>query len=128
MIDYVALTIKGESLDPEEVTRRLGVPPTTGFARGDTRVHPTPIRFGYWRLQIERPGGEVNSFLNDLLMALNDHAEDVAELAHTYEAEITIVSDLTGISEGEIAISRFLIERIATMSVSLRFYWLYGDE
>jgi len=128
VIDYVALTIRGESLEPGEITLRLGVEPTKGFARGDTTVHPTPTRFGYWRLRIDRAGGELNSFLEDLLTALNGHEDAVAELARRYEAEVTIVADLTGINEGEMTIASSVLKRIATMSAGLRFYWLYGDE
>jgi Domain of unknown function (DUF4279) len=127
VIDYVALTIKGESLNPEEVTHRLGVQPSRAFARGDTTVHPRPTSFGYWRLRIERAGGELNSFLHDLLDALDGHEPDVAELAREYEAQIVIVADLTGHNEGEMNISKSLIQQMATMSVELRFYWLFGE-
>jgi len=125
VIDYVALTIRGEALDPEEVTLRLGVRPSQGFARGDATIHPTPTEFGYWRLIVERPSGEVNSYLDDLLDSLNGHESDLAELAQRYETEITVVADLSGITEGEVTISASVLRRIAESCARLRFYWLY---
>jgi len=125
VIDYVAITIRGETLDPEEVTLRLGVQPTQGFARGNTTVHPTPTEFGYWRLILERPGGEVNDFLGELLATLNGHESDLAEFARRYETEITIVADLSGYKEGEMTINASLLSRIAATSARLRFYWIY---
>jgi hypothetical protein len=128
VIDYVALTITGETLDPEDVTRRLGVSPTKAFTRGEPNIHPIPPAFGYWRLTIKRPGGEVNSYLDDLITTFEGREQVVAELASRYGVEVTIVADLSGINEGEMTISSTLVTRLAMMSVRLRFYWLYGDE
>ena len=128
MIDYVALTITGETLDPEDVTRRLGVSPTKAFTRGEPNIHPIPRAFGYWRLVIKRLGGELNSYLDDLVTAFEGHEQVVAELASTYGVEVTIVSDLSGVNEGEMTVSSTLVTRLAMMSARLRFYWLYGDE
>lgn len=128
MIDYVALTIRGVTLDPEEVTRRLGIQPSQAFARGDSKVHPTPSRFGYWRLRIQRNGGELNSLLKELVDLLDGRENDIAELARSYEAVITIVADLTDISEGEMSISGSVLKALALTAAQLRFYWLYGVE
>jgi hypothetical protein len=125
VIDYVALTVTGESLDPDELTLRLGVRPSKSFARGDVNVHPTPTEFGYWRLTLRRPGGELNTYLEELLDSLNGHESDVAEFARRHEVEIAIVADLTGVLEGEMTVSSSLLDRIAQTNAGLRFYWLY---
>jgi len=127
VVDYIALTLQGDSLDPADVTHQLGVQPSQAFAKGDVTVHPLPTKFGYWRLRIDSPVGEVNACLSELLDTLRDRENVLAALAQTYETTITVVADLSGENEGEINIIPALLARIANAHAVLRFYWLYSD-
>ncbi len=126
MIDYVALTLRGELLDPDDVSRRLNVRPSHGFGRGDTTIHPLPTKFGYWRLKIDGPRGELDGYLAELLEAFDEKHSELADLAQIYEVTVTVVADLGDSDEGELSISPVLIDRISAIKAKLRFYWLHG--
>lgn len=125
MLEYVALTIRGETLSADEVTLRLQCQPTKAFDRGATDVHPTPTRFGYWRLRIDGPHSEPNSLLSQLFDRLAGRLDVVAEFARDYEVALTVVLDLTQMSEGEFVISPILLNDIAAIGAKLRIYWTY---
>jgi Domain of unknown function (DUF4279) len=127
MIDYVALTLRGESLDPDDVTRRLNVQPSRSFARGDTTAHPLPTKFGYWRLKIDGPHGELNRHLGKLLESFDEKYADLADFAKSNEVIVTVVVELGSVDESELSISSDLIDRISAMKAQLRVYWLHGS-
>ena len=127
-VDYVALTIRGETLDPQQVTERLQVEPTKGFRRGDLEVHPTPTKFGYWRYRTKLSTGDLNAHLSDLLDRFEDRAAAVRELAEMYEVTITIAADLGRGAEGELDISSSLVPRVALLNAQIRLYWFHDGD
>jgi hypothetical protein len=100
------------------------VKPSRSFARGDVTVHPTPTTFGYWRLRIDGPHGELNGYLSELLDCFAGRELELAHAAENLEATITMVADLAG-DEGELTISSSLLARIAAINTQLRLYWIH---
>jgi len=134
MLDYVALTITSNDLEPAEVTAALGVEPTKAFRRGETQVHPTPTRFGYWRLKVraDPPADPTSSevradkAIEAVLDSLEGKEAVLAELAKEHNVDVTVVADLTNFTEGELDVGPGVLARIAAIGAELRLYWLSG--
>ncbi|WP_299660120.1 DUF4279 domain-containing protein [Methylobacterium sp.] len=87
----VGLRIFGEALDPDEITRLLGVEPTGCARRGDT--HRTAsgrevvARSGSWRLDAGLPG-DLNTQISALLTKLPSDPIIWRKLSEHYECDV----------------------------------------
>ena len=81
----VTLRIKGETLDPEEITRLLGADPTRSRKKGDIRPHPRwhiEERAGSWQLESSlEPGIALEQHINTLLDKVTSDLSVWTELA-----------------------------------------------
>jgi uncharacterized protein DUF4279 len=124
------LAVYGNNLDPEKITRMLGVPPTRSFRRGHrVRPHSPPTQHGAWFLQVrgESPDGpEVQ--LAQLLKQLPRQARIWKELNRKYTVQLRFGLHMTGWNKG-FGFTPDLVNRIAKMRVELQFdIYEYGEE
>lgn len=87
----VGLRIFGDALDPEEITRLLGVAPTSCAHKGDTRRtspgREVVARSGSWRLDADL-SGNLNTQIGALLTKLPSDPTIWRELTAHYECDV----------------------------------------
>jgi hypothetical protein len=72
----VGLYLHGENLDPEEISKILGVFPSRVHRKGDKNISPktgreyVPWKQGLWKLVLNRNHAEVTNVMTELLTAL----------------------------------------------------------
>ncbi|MEM6995412.1 MAG: DUF4279 domain-containing protein [Myxococcota bacterium] len=120
----VTLAIYGESLNPDAITERLGVTPTTSYRRGDPRrgAGMPPHRGGGWF--IERVG-DAPQTPESLTMSLLEplppsRAEIWAELAQHFDVQLHVALYLYSFNRG-FSFSRDLSWHLAAMRARVVF-------
>ena len=87
----VGLRIFGDALDPEEITRLLGIEPTGCARKGDTyrtaSGHEVVARSGSWLLDAGVPG-DLNTQIGALLTKLPSGPAIWRELSEHYECDV----------------------------------------
>jgi hypothetical protein len=88
-----SLRFFGDALDPDEITARLGAPPTVGVRKGGTWTTSTgaskPARTGSWRLETERRWpGDLDGQIAELLNALTDDLTVWRDLTTRFQADL----------------------------------------
>jgi hypothetical protein len=80
----VSFSLRGDTLDPEDVSRLLGVAPTHTFRRGDPISSRNPENVhqqGLWYLESELPLGAIlDAHLQDILQRLLPVADQILRL------------------------------------------------
>ena len=83
----------GDDLDPAELTKRLGAPPTRSFRQGDNLARETgvvrPARTGAWILEAQ--AAESDDLGRQIASALGGLTDDLSvwmDLADRYEARV----------------------------------------
>lgn len=85
----VRLRVRGNPLDPDEITRLLGHPPTNARATGEPLPSGRIPRSGYWG--VEAPGGmhdELDLRIAGLLMMLTGNLPTWRDLAERYDIDL----------------------------------------
>ncbi len=117
-----ALCIYHEDLDPEDLTRRLGLAPTKTFRRGH-KAGPRSLAspHGAWLLEVrgEAPRGP-DDVLRELLMQLAVEPTVWQDIVQTHKVRISPSLDLRAWNRG-FAISPAPLKRIAQLGVELDF-------
>lgn len=107
----VRLRVWGNPLDPDEITRLLGHPPTKAHATGEPLPSGRIPRSGYWG--VEAPGGmhdELDLRIAGLLMMLTDDLPTWRGLAGRYDMDLFCGLFMADSNEG-------LMLRPATMAL-----------
>ena len=129
----VTLALYGESLDPEEVSRRLGCAPTSAFRKGETR-RPSgregrPMPHGGWFLTVEGKAPVGVDELTSLL--LNRFPKDEQfwnELCREYRVQIRVAVHTGGWNRG-FELMPTTTKLVALTGATLGFdLYFYGDE
>jgi hypothetical protein len=87
----VSFTVKGDNLDPDEITRLLGASPTEAYHRGDAiprRNHTFTANSGSWSISTERSTRDIEEQLTELFAKLNSDPEVWRSLTNRYEADL----------------------------------------
>jgi hypothetical protein len=85
----VSFNIGGDDLDPDEITRLLGAPPTSCWRRGDViphRTHPKIAKTGSWSIRTKRSTSDIEQQLTELFAKLTSDTEVWRSLTNRYEA------------------------------------------
>ena len=85
----VSFTVKGDNLDPDEITRLLGASPTEAYHRGDAiprRNHTFTANSGSWSISTERSTRDIEEQLTELFAKLNSDPEVWRSLTNCYDA------------------------------------------
>lgn len=97
----VRLSIWGDDLDPDEITRLLGASPTDAWRKGD--VNPWsgfPKLTGSWSIKTERSTGDVEEHLTELVAGLSSHPAVWKALTSRYRADLYCGFFLAGLGHG----------------------------
>lgn len=124
----VTLCVYGEDLDPEAVTKLLGVSPTSSFRRGYRRKPSArPMPHGAWFLEIRgnAPDGP-DVHLRKLLTLLPDSVGIWEELTRLYKVRLSLCLGFSGWNKG-FCFPADLIARVAKIGVELDFD-VYADD
>jgi hypothetical protein len=131
-----SLSIYGEDLDPDEITRVLGLVPTHSHRRGDRRgPNSPPAKVGFWGYEVdsaepneaagERPD-PADLVLGRLLDRLPSDPALWARLGQQYQMRIFFCIAFKGYNKG-FGLSARNIQRAAVLGVPLDFD-LYADD
>jgi Domain of unknown function (DUF4279) len=87
----IQLRFSGEALEPDEITRLLGLPPTGAHRKGDTVSLPNPsnsytAKEGYWAISTERSTRDIEEQLTDLFAQLTPDLDVWGSLTKRYKA------------------------------------------
>jgi hypothetical protein len=126
----VTLALYGEELEPEEVSRALGVEPTSAHRRGERRGPGIPPYLsGAWLLK-ER-GGDAESaeaVLDRLLKQLPEDSAVWRDLSMRHSIQVGFGLHMTGWNKG-LSIPLKQVRRIAELGASMEFdIYAYGED
>lgn len=118
----VFLLIKTQNLTPDEVSERLGLRPTSAYAKG-TRIHPElpPLTYTKWRYEPHQTlAEELGRKLDLLLDQLEPAAPRITELAR--ETEITLSICYEGCKDwlGVWNVPAATLKRVAALGIDLQ--------
>lgn len=124
------LAVYGKDLEPDDVTKILGIKPTRSFRRGHKRgPNSRSIPHGAWFLEIrgDAPEGP-DAQLRNLLMRLPDSEDIWRELRSRYKVQIRFGIFMCDWNKG-FNLAPDLIIRLAKMGIELDFdIYANGDE
>lgn len=130
---HVTLALYGETLDPDEVSRRLGCAPTSAFRKGDSE-RPSgrkgrPYPHGAWLLTLEdKAPVEVDALVTQLLGRLPAEPAFWSDLRRDYRVRIWIALYTTAWNRGFTLRPR-TTELVALTGAELVFDWYCeGDD
>jgi hypothetical protein len=122
-----SLSIYGEDLEPNEITRILGLAPTHGHRRGDRRGPKSPpATMGFWGYGVdskapdEAAGDPADLVLGRLLDRLPSDPALWARLVQQYRVRIFFCIGFEGYNQG-FGLSARNIQRAAALGVPLDF-------
>lgn len=122
----VALAIYGEELDPDEITRLLGVRPTVSHRRGD-RPRPQskhPFRLGAWFLECR---GNAPVRPDELTKTIFD-PERWKPIQDRFKIQLRYGLHISGWNK-EFDLPRELVARIAAIGATMNFdLYAYGED
>ena len=87
----VSLTISGDDLDPDEITRLLCVSQTEAYRIGDAmprRNHTFTAKSGSWSIRTERSTRDIEQQLTDLFAKLASDTTVWSSLTSRYDASL----------------------------------------
>ncbi|MFZ1103432.1 MAG: DUF4279 domain-containing protein [Hyphomicrobiaceae bacterium] len=124
----VTLAIYGEELDPEEITRTLGVAPTKAHRRGERPKRRSGKWLGPPRLE-ERGFNEPSEAVIDrVLRKLPEGPAVWRELGARYDIQLRFGIHMTGWNQG-MGITSEQVVRLAQIGAKLEFdIYAYGDD
>jgi hypothetical protein len=96
----VSFRLTGPALDPDAITRAIGLTPSRSHRKGEARPHPSagrtppPWREGLWSLCSEQGLSETGNHLEDHVVWLLDQLEPHAETLRRLSAEQGLRADV----------------------------------
>jgi len=119
--------VMGESLDPDHISKELGITPTYSHRKGDTHISPAGRRFsnrseGIW---IFEPTAESHCSVEVQLHSLADALKDKRQSLDNFRVEglrMDFLVGITGMSEPiAFSIDERLLSKIAGLGIPLEF-------
>jgi hypothetical protein len=124
---WASLTVYGDDLDPDDITRRLGVAPDNSHRRGERIRERPPARTGYWGLQVKmQPGDEPDGVFARLLDRLPSDPSMWKDLHARYRLRVFVMISFTDFNKG-FGLSAKTIRRLARRGLTVDFD-LYADD
>lgn len=127
-----ALRFGGDDLEPEEISRTLGAPPTMSVKKGGIRKTPNGreyvSRTGIWLLSVpnEAPG-DLDKQVVALFSMLTDNLDAWKVLASRYKGDIFAGLFLSGSNEGS-SLSSATLHAIGSRGLGLDLDIYSGDD
>jgi hypothetical protein len=123
------LCIYADDLDPDALTRELGIAPTRAFVRGTQRGRSQPSSHGAWLLEVrgEAPR-EPDHVLRELLSRLAVDSTTWARILATHRVRITLGVHVCGWTRGFALLPPVLL-RLAELGVEVGFdIYAHGED
>ena len=126
---YAYFTIAGD-FDPDEITRAVGVTPTSSWRKGD--LHPrtrTERKFSRWALESRIPRKEpLEAHIADVIAQLDQQSESFALVSRERGGCMQLVSYFHEAYPG-LHFDRALVDALArySLTVDFDFYYLWSD-
>lgn len=127
VIGETRLTIRffGDDLDPEEITARLGCPPSAGAFKGAVTItqrgNERIARTGFWRLSAsDRIPGDLDGQVAELVEKLSDDLSVWKELSQRYKADVFCGLFMRDGNEG-IGLSVATMENLSARGLAIGF-------
>lgn len=125
----VSLYIRGPDLDPDIVTKRLGIVPSRTQRNGETRTTSSNrdyvTKLGLWALISNIKSNLVNENLRDLIKSLPTQSDFISGIPGAQEAyfDVFIASEADDAAEGgcEFEISADVIAGLSKFGLPVRF-------
>ena len=121
-----SLRFFGDDLDPDELTKLLGCPPTKSESKGEEIVGKVTgqkriARSGGWRLSAERrEPGDLDNQISEILNQLTDDINIWQNLTSRYRADIFCGMFMKEGNEG-ISLSSETLQRLAERGLTIDF-------
>lgn len=119
----VSVGLKANDLDPEEVTRLVGVQPTRAVKRGvllPKRTVPSP--WGIW--VFESRSDDVTKAATEILCALEPRMEQLREASSKYDAEVNVgISWQPEGGQGGYSLPADTLRRLSALASRIDFYF-----
>ncbi len=126
----VALALYSEELEPQEISRALGVEPTSAHRRGE-RLGPKgpPARSGAWLLRVHGHDAEpAEAVVDRLLKQLPEDPTVWRDLRMRHDIQVRFGLHMTGWNKG-LSIPLKQVTRIAELGASMGFdIYAYGED
>lgn len=127
VIGETRLTLRffGDDLDPEEITARLGSPPSVGALKGALTItrsgNERIARTGSWRLSAsDRIPGNLDGQVAELVEKLSDNLSVWKELSQRFQADVFCGLFMRDRNEG-IGLSVATMEKLSTRGLAIGF-------
>lgn len=120
------LMIRGDSLDPQEITELLGCQPHRAGRKGEKRIlasgaQPTPEPTGVWSLQAaRRVPGDLEGQITEILSALTEEPKTWLELSQRFQVYIFCGLFMKCSNEG-LQLSSQIMHELGRRNVGLDF-------
>lgn len=119
----MSLRFFGDDLDPDEITARLGHPPSVGSKKGDILTTKSGTervaRTGSWRLRAsDRQPGNFDGQIAEILEALSDDLAVWADLTRRFKADVFCGIFMRESNEG-VSLSAKAMRDLAVRQLSL---------
>lgn len=133
----VSIYLRGDRLDPAELTALLGVEPSFSNKKGDELKSPVSsakgqARTGLWRLSAHSNSSFLSEHIAELRNSLPSQAQNLLSLPHVEEAylDIFLPIDFDGADEKSVALalSSSDITFIQSLGLSIQFTMSLGHE
>jgi len=121
-----SLRFFGDDLDPDELTKLLGTPPTKSERKGEEIVGKVSgqrrtARSGGWRLRAERrEPGDFDAQISEILDQLTEDTDIWQDLTTRFRADIFCGLFMTEGNEG-VSLSRETLEKLAARGLTIDF-------
>lgn len=123
----VALYLRGELLDPDQVTQRFGIEPSKMHKKGDIHITPTghkvTAKHGLWALIIELDSPSLDDHLLSLAGSLpaDLSLSSISSVEDAYfDVFVGMTSDADGDAECELEVSPRLLAQLAGFGLPVR--------
>jgi uncharacterized protein DUF4279 len=126
----VALALYSEELEPEEISRALGVQPTSAHRRGESRgSRSPPYSLGAWLLKEHgRDAEPAEAVIDRLLKQLPEDPAVWRDLSIRHKIQFIFGLHMTGWNKG-LSIPLRQVTRIAELGASMEFdIYAYGED
>jgi len=126
----VTLAIYGETLDPRDITKLVGLEPTQSHMKGfQRRPASVPAPTGGWFLTVEgHAPASPSDAIESLLRRLPVEKEFWESLTSSYEVQLRVAMHTSGMNRG-FEITPAAADRVAATGIGLDFdLYFYGED
>jgi hypothetical protein len=127
---YASLRIMNDDLDPEEISRQLGIQPTWAWRKGEPRgARKIPSRIGIWGLSTEvMQSRDIRRHLDWLIDQMIGKEEYLKQL-QTQGYRMDVFCYWLSNGQGGPTVSPKNMKGLANLGIELGFdFWMGGDD